>query len=95
MTEQEVRQPVTLREEAIQRLKKKSDFHVHLMVYVVVNGVLVLIWALTGFGFFWPMFPILGWGIGLFFHAFDTYRRPQPTEDQIGREMRRLSGHGQ
>jgi hypothetical protein len=93
MNEQEGRQPGTLREAAIQRLKKKSDFHVHLMVYLVINGGLVLLWALTGQGFFWPVFPILGWGIGLIFHAWDTYRRPEPTEDQIGREMRRLSVH--
>lgn len=33
--------------------------------YVVVNVVLILIWAVTGFGYFWPIWPILGWGIGV------------------------------
>ena len=91
MTEQEVRQPATLRDEAIQRLRKKSEFHIHLTVYLVINAGLVLIWALTWRGFFWPLFPMFGWGIGLGFHAWDTYRRPEPTEERIGREMRRLS----
>jgi uncharacterized membrane protein len=32
----------------------------------------------------------MGWGIGIAFHAWDTYRSPEPTEAQIEREMRRL-----
>ncbi|MBA3437053.1 MAG: XRE family transcriptional regulator, partial [Thermoleophilaceae bacterium] len=28
-------------------------------------ALLVAIWALTGEGYFWPVWPALGWGIGL------------------------------
>jgi uncharacterized protein DUF1707/2TM domain-containing protein len=31
--------------------------------YVSVSLMLVAIWALTGMGYFWPVWPILGWGI--------------------------------
>jgi hypothetical protein len=31
--------------------------------YVAVSALLVAIWALTGMGYFWPIWPILGWGI--------------------------------
>jgi uncharacterized protein DUF1707/2TM domain-containing protein len=31
--------------------------------YVGVSVMLVAIWAMTGLGYFWPIFPILGWGI--------------------------------
>lgn len=31
--------------------------------YVAVSVMLVAIWALTGMGYFWPIWPILGWGI--------------------------------
>jgi hypothetical protein len=31
--------------------------------YVSVSLLLVAIWALTGMGYFWPVWPILGWGI--------------------------------
>jgi uncharacterized membrane protein len=82
-----------LRELAVERIEKKREFHAHLLAYVLVNAMLVGIWAATGAGFFWPVFPIMGWGIGLAFHAWDTYRRAEPTEAQIEREMRRLS-HG-
>ena len=26
---------------------------------------LIVIWAATGAGYFWPIWPILGWGLGL------------------------------
>ncbi|MFN2617801.1 MAG: DUF1707 domain-containing protein [Thermoleophilaceae bacterium] len=38
---------------------------VHLQVFVMVQLLLVCIWALTGMGYFWPVWPLLGWGIGL------------------------------
>jgi len=81
-----------LRDRAIARLKKKSDLRAHLFVYVVVNAMLVGIWAVTGAGFFWPIFPMLGWGIGVVFNIWDVYRRDVPTEDEIRHEMEAL-GH--
>jgi uncharacterized membrane protein len=92
MTNQQV--PVAeqdLREQAIQRLKKRSDFGVHLLVYLLVNGFLVAIWAFTGAGFFWPVFPLLGWGIGLVFNAWDVYWHKPLSEEQIRREMERMT----
>lgn len=78
-----------LRERALQSIKKRRDFTTHLITYLVVNALLVGIWAMTSREFFWPVFPLLGWGIGLFFHGLDVYRG-EPSEDEIQREMRRL-----
>ena len=33
--------------------------------FVVVNLMLIVIWAVTGAGYFWPIWPLLGWGLGL------------------------------
>jgi hypothetical protein len=78
-----------LRAEAVERLKKRSEFWTHLAAYVLVNAVIITVWfAAAGGGLFWPMFPLLGWGIGLFFHGMDTFRRPF-TEKRIRREMNR------
>src|SRR5215217_5729190 len=33
--------------------------------FVVVNLMLIAIWAVTGAGYFWPIWPLLGWGLGL------------------------------
>lgn len=78
------------RQQAIERLKKRSDFVNHAVAYVLVNAMLVVVWLLTADGgFFWPVFPLFGWGIGLFFHGMDTFRRPW-SEERIRREMDRL-----
>jgi hypothetical protein len=33
------------------------------LTYLVVSALLVAIWVLTGAGYFWPIWPILGWGL--------------------------------
>jgi hypothetical protein len=80
----------TLHEEAVKRLREKADFRIHVMMYVLVNGMLVLIWAMTGANFFWPAFPIAGWGVGLVAHAMEVYWKHEPTEAEIASEMDRL-----
>jgi signal transduction histidine kinase len=40
----------------------------HAAVFAVVNGLLVAIWAVTGAGYFWPIWPLLGWGAVLALH---------------------------
>ena len=79
-----------LRAQAIKRLEARSDFWSHDAAYVLVNGLLAAIWFAVGAdGVFWPIFPLLGWGIGLFVHAVETYRRPF-TAERIRQEMDRL-----
>lgn len=79
-----------LRKLAVSRLKKKRDFRTHVVIYAIVNVMLVGIWAITGAGFFWPIFPILGWGIGIGANAWDVYGRKPITEDEVRRETERL-----
>ncbi|MEA2468152.1 MAG: eukaryotic-like serine/threonine-protein kinase [Thermoleophilaceae bacterium] len=45
------------------------SFRIHLTVYIVVNLMLVGIWAASGGGYFWPVWSILGWGIGVGCHG--------------------------
>lgn len=80
-----------LRTRAVRRVRKRADFRTHLLVYVVVNAFLVGIWAVaTPHAFFWPIFPILGWGIGVVLNAWDVYRPDPVTEQAVAREMERL-----
>jgi len=91
MTLNDVTERSTLRDQAIKRLKKRRDFGAHLLVYGLVNGFVVIIWAMTDLhGFFWPIFPILGWGIGLVLNAWDVYRREGFTEEQVSKEEQHL-----
>ena len=77
------------RDRAVEQLKKRRDFRGHLLVYVLVNAFLVVIWAITGeHGFFWPVFVIGAWGIGVVMNAWDVYWRRDITEADIQRELR-------
>jgi hypothetical protein len=81
--------PVDLRDRAVEQLRKKRAFYGHLLVYALVNTMIVVIWAMTSGGFFWPVFPMLAWGIGVVMNAWDVWHG-EFSEDQIAREMTRL-----
>jgi hypothetical protein len=82
--------PETLREQAIAELRKRREYTAHLLSYLMVNGFLVIVWWFTGADFFWPVFPMFIWGIGLVFHTWDVFW-PTPREDKIRATMDRLS----
>jgi hypothetical protein len=80
-----------LHDKAVRQLRKRRDFRSHVLVYLLVNTFLVVIWVVTdGHGFFWPVFPIAGWGIGVIMNAWDVYGRQEITEEDIKREMDHL-----
>jgi hypothetical protein len=93
MTYDDSARELELRERAIKQLKKRRDFRGHLMVYVLVNSFLVVIWAVTsGPGnFFWPVFVLGGWGIGLVANFYDVYIADDISEAEIRRQMEVLS----
>ena len=59
-----------------------QSFKHHLAVYLLVNVFLIGIWAASGAGYFWPIWPILGWGIGLAVHGAPLIsgRRSRPPQ---------------
>ena len=79
-----------LRERALKRLKKRRDFKGHVLVYLLVNTFLVIVWAMTSAAFFWPIFPIVGWGIGVVMNAWDVWRGDDFSDEEIERELARM-----
>ncbi len=77
------------RQAAIRRLAAKRDLRLHLTVFFLVNTMLIIIWAATGAGYFWPIWPIGGWAIGLAAHAFTVYLDRPMAEEAIQAEMQR------
>ena len=57
-----------------ERARKRVEFKAHLVVYLVINGALWFTWWITGQGYIWPVWPLVGWGIGLLFHYIFEYR---------------------
>ena len=81
-----------LREKARKIAQKKSDFHIHLVIYLAVNAFLIIIWYTTlGLASFpWFVFPLFGWGIGIAAHAVEAYRGTGYIERQTEKEYQKL-----
>jgi len=80
-----------LRSVAIEQLKKRRGLQAHILAYALVNVFLVALYFVTNAGgFFWPIFPMFGWGIGLAFHIWDVVSPPDLSEEKIQREIQRL-----
>jgi 2TM domain len=74
-----------------QLAKARADFKIHLSVYIVINGLLWLTWFFTGgvYAYPWPIWPTVGWGIGLIFNYLAVYRFRNTAE----KEYERLKKH--
>ncbi|WP_031525994.1 2TM domain-containing protein [Dyadobacter crusticola] len=59
------------------KAKRRAAFKMHLRTYLIVNAGLWLLYLATSYPhlnvFPWPIFPMLGWGIGLASHYFTSY----------------------
>ncbi|MEX0716554.1 MAG: 2TM domain-containing protein [Planctomycetaceae bacterium] len=86
---------------ARKRVEARMGFYVHLAVYVVVNAILVTINLVKSdspadWWFYWPL---LGWGIGIAFHAFKVFGnrggdslKERWVERETEKEMHRRQG---
>ena len=85
-----------VREEARRRLKAKNDFKIFFAVAIVVIVICLVVWFVTsGYNsYFWPIWPILGLGIGLIFAGLDAYgiTRKYISEADVDAEVRRMQG---
>ena len=81
-----------IRKIAVLRVRAKQGFFAHLIVYVIVNALLVSIWAIFTRGIlFWPAFAMAGWGIGLLMHGLKVFVSHGGWEEsEIEKEVRRI-----
>lgn len=84
-----------------EHVHKLRRFYTDVLIYAVVNIGLILIWLISGGGYFWPIWVIIGWGIGLGIHAFSLGLIPQMnamvpfmTAEWEDQEVRRLMEAG-
>lgn len=71
---------------AQRRAKAKLGWYLHAAVYVVVNLGLVALSVANGRH--WAIFPLLGWGLGLFFHGMAVWVFA-PGNPMLGRMVAR------
>jgi len=83
--------------QARKRVEEKKGFYTHFAVYIIVNIILVIIWAATGAGYPWFLFPLGGWGIGILFHFLGVFVFSRQTDWErraIEKEAERLRKGG-
>ena len=77
-----------------QTAKKRADFQRSLVSYFIVNGLLWGIWYFTigrsshSYGTPWPLWVMLGWGVGLIFQYLNAYGGSK--KDLVEKEYEKL-----
>lgn len=66
--------------------RQKQEFFGHFRAYLIVNGILLLMDFFVP-GPMWAQWPIMGWGIGLAFHASAAF---YPSDKDIEKGARRI-----
>ncbi|WP_071191446.1 2TM domain-containing protein [Trichormus sp. NMC-1] len=66
-------QQVEMKKQQISNSQKRKEFKSHLISFIVINGFLILLNLFTSPSYFWAIYPILGWGLGLLLHGIKTY----------------------
>ena len=74
--------------------KKRVGFKKNLASYIVINSMFWVLWYFTeyqeenGGGVPWPVFPMIGWGIGIVFGFIKAYVNINP--DAVEKEYEKL-----
>ena len=74
------------------QIQRWRDFGRQVFAYTIGNIVFIVIWAAQGKGFFWPMYPLLVWGLGLSVQHFNVVIRGQITDEDVQRKLKRIGG---
>ena len=80
---------------ALHHVRKLKGFYIHLAQYVIVIAALFAINLWQGTPRLWAVWPALGWGIGILFHAarvFDVHPfgpdwEKRKVEERLGRKI--------
>ena len=78
------------RPHAIHRIRARRHFAIHVVFYLALAAYLVSEWARSDSAVFWPVWPLLGGGIGLAAQASHLFGWKLPiAEERIQREIDR------
>ncbi len=58
-----------------ERLRYQMGFKLHLIPYLVVSIFLIFLNLKTTPRYFWSVFPVSGWGLGVIMHAVCIYKK--------------------
>jgi hypothetical protein len=85
-------------ERAKSRVEAKIGFFIHLAIYVVVNVLLIIINLNTDPEYLWFKWPLIGWGVGVIFHAVGVFflsGGSMTKERMIEKEMKKQASRSE
>ncbi len=67
--------------------RRRASFKSHFAIYLILSVFFWLLWYFTGSSrnnslLPWPVWPMLGWGIGVAFHYIGAYVSPRTNATQ-------------
>ena len=78
-------------EEARQKVREKKRFYRDLTTYLIVNAVLVVVWALSGRGYPWFLWPLGIWGAFVLGHGLRIFVFGNGSDQQeIEKEVEKI-----
>ena len=63
----------TQEREALEYVRDIKSFYTHALQYALVMAGLLVLNLITSPGYFWVIWPALGWGIGLIAHGLSVF----------------------
>jgi hypothetical protein len=81
-------------QKAKERVENKIGFFTHLAAFVIINLVLIGINLVTTSDYYWFIWPLIGWSVGLLFHGIAVFvfmGDSSLKERMIEKEMRKVS----
>ena len=81
--------PPRMRPPGPRRAAAKANLLRFLLWYGLLTVVLIVIWAASGRGYFWPVWPILGFMLALGWQAIAAWSKLGPAEDDQSRRRAR------
>ena len=75
-------------------VEAKLGFFRHVIVYLAVNAFLLIVNLITSPDNLWFQWPLLGWGIGVFFHGVGVFSHRKTSslkERMIEKEIKKKS----
>jgi energy-coupling factor transporter transmembrane protein EcfT len=77
----------------MEKAKRRIGFKIHFAIFVLLLPLNWPIWYFTDTIYMWPIWPTLGWGLGIFFHwlaAFHAdkfFSLSKEYKDQLNRQL--------
>jgi|WetSurMetagenome_2_1015567.scaffolds.fasta_scaffold1601995_1 hypothetical protein len=86
-----------IEQKIVEQAKRRVGFRIHLVVYLAVIFINWLSWAVTFHSYpdikwimIWPVYPTLGWGIGILIHYLTVFHTDKLFS--VNKEVERLKG---